>query len=465
MNIRAARMTALVLSVTLFALPAPAQNAPETALRLTIYANGLTLVDEARTLPAGEDKVVRLDRVGPNMIADSVRVDLGGDVGVREIALDSDILNRRTLLERSLGKTVKLVRINPATGAETVEDAVVLSVTQGLVLKVGERIETEPPGRIVFDGVPEDLHATPTLSLTLDKPLSAPTGGRLAYLTNGLTWNAVYTAVLNPAHNSLDLSAWAKVQNNAGVDYNGALVSLVAGDVAREAEPPRGKILMRAEASMASDAAAFNAPRSELSAFHMYKMPAPVSLKDKESRQLRLLSAEGVVSRRVLEFRSGAPVFGAVRGAGDVQPVRQRIMIVNDAASHLGVPLPAGLVRAYVRDEDGVLRFIGEDSIDNTSLSQEFALDLGTAFDVTVERKQSDFRRVGDRVTETAFSLTVRNGGTEAASVNVIEDIPGEWEILAESLTHSRDGIAAEWQVAVPAGGAVDLTYRVRVRR
>lgn len=464
MNIRAASMTALVASGLLLVAPARAQDAPESALRLTIYANGLALVDEARTLVPGNGTSLRLDKVGPMMIADSVRVDLGDNVDVREIALDSDILAHRTLLERALGKTVKLVRTNPATGAETIEDAQVLSVDQGLVLRVGDRIETDPPGRIVFSDVPADLHATPTLSLSLSKPLTEPTAARLAYLTNGLTWNAVYTVVLNAAHDNLDLTAWAKVQNNAGTDFSAALVSLVAGDVERESPQVRGKILMRAEAAMASDAGG-GPSRSELSAFHMYKMPEPVTLKDKETRQLRLLSADGVVSRRVLEFRSGAPVFGAVRGSGEPQPVRQRVMIVNDVASHLGVPLPAGLVRAYVRDEEGALRFIGEDSIANTPLSQEVALDLGNAFDVTVERTQTDFRRVGDRVTETAFSLKVRNGGPKAATVKVIEDIAGDWEILSESLTHVRDGIAAEWQVAVPANAAVDLTYRVRVRR
>lgn len=464
MNFRAASMTALMASGLLIASPVVAQDAPESALRLTIYANGLALVDEARTLAPGTGTTIRIDKVGPMMIADSVRADLGDQVEVREIALDSDILTHRTLLERALGKTVKLVRTNPATGAETFEDAMVLSVAQGLVLRVGNRIETNPPGRIVFDDLPGDLHATPTLSLSVSKPLSAPTAARIAYLTNGLTWNAVYTAVLNPAHDSIDLTGWAKVQNNAGTDFGAALVSLVAGDVARESPDVRGKILMRAEAAMASDSGG-RPPRSELSAFHMYKMPEPVTLKDKETRQLRLLSADGVVSRRVLEFRSGAPVFGAVRGGSEPQPVRQRIMIINDVASHLGVPLPAGLVRAYVRDDEGALRFIGEDSIANTPLEQEVALDLGNAFDVTVQRTQTDFRRVGDRVTETAFTLTLTNGGAKEATVKVVEDIPGDWEILSESLTHERDGIAAQWMVPVPANGKVDLTYRVRVRR
>jgi hypothetical protein len=465
MHIRTLSKSALVAASLFTATPLMAQDAPKSALRLTVYANGLALVDEARTLPAGPGSTVRLDRVGPMMIADSVRVEAGDGIEVHEIALDSDIIMQRTLLERALGKTVRLVRINPATGAETVEEAVVLSVAGGLVLKVGDRVETDPPGRIVFDRVPDGLYATPSLSLSLAKPLEAPAPVRLAYLTNGISWNAVYTAVLDASHETIDLTAWAKVQNNAGVDYGPALLSLVAGDVARETAPPRGKILMRAEAMSAADSGGFNAPRSELSAFHMYKIPEPVTLRDKETRQLRLLAAEGVVSRRVLEFRSSAPVFGAIRGGADPQPARQRIVFVNDVASHLGVPLPAGLVRAYVRDSEGALRFIGEDGIDNTALGQEAVLDLGTAFDVTVERRQTDFRRLGDRVTETAFQLTLRNGGTKQATVKIVEDIPGDWEILAESQTHSRDGIAAEWQVAVPAAGSVDLTYRVRVRR
>ncbi|MEX0694328.1 MAG: DUF4139 domain-containing protein [Rhodospirillales bacterium] len=440
-----------------------AQEAPTAALRLTIYGNGLTLVDEARTLPAGLDKTVRLDRVGPMMIADSVRVALTDGPEVREIALDSDILTAQTLLERALGKTVTLVRTNPATGQETAEDATVLSVAGGLVLQVGERIETNPPGRIVFERVPDDLHATPTLSLTLAEPLEQPTAARLAYLTNGLAWNAVYTAVFNAAHDSLDLSGWAKIENNAGVDFGPALVSLVAGDVARETQAPQGKILMRAEAMSSADA--FNVSASTLSAFHMYALPETVTLRDKETRQLRLMGMDGVVSRRVLEFRSGAPVFGALRGTAEPEPARQKIVIINDVASHLGLPLPAGLLRAYVRDDKGVLRFIGEDRIGNTATGQELTLDLGTAFDVTVQRKQIDFKQIGERLSETAFTLTLRNGGSAPAEVRVIEDIAGDWEILSETHMHKRDGITAAWAITVPAAGTVDLSYRVRVRR
>jgi hypothetical protein len=62
--------------------------------RLTIYANGLALVDAVRKLDAKGQKTVRLDRVGPMMITDSVRLTLNNGPALHEIALDSDVLNR-----------------------------------------------------------------------------------------------------------------------------------------------------------------------------------------------------------------------------------------------------------------------------------------------------------------------------------------------------------------------------------
>jgi hypothetical protein len=168
---------------------------------------------------------------------------------------------------------------------------------------------------------------------------------------------------LTPKHDQVDLNAWAKVTNNAGVDFANADVSLVAGDVRRESPAPRGKILMRAEAMATSGSSSFNAPRSELSAFHMYSMPGRVTLRNRETRQLRLLDAKGIKSERVLEYRSGAPVFGPVRGMQRPQPVRQRVKFLNNTDSKLGVPLPAGVLRAYVHDSEGGLGLLARNAL------------------------------------------------------------------------------------------------------
>ena len=72
-------------------------------------------------------------------------------------------------MEKAVGSQVRLVRVNPATGAETSETAEVLSTVGGVVLRIGTRIEVlredNLPTRVIFDKVPENLRAQPTLSV------------------------------------------------------------------------------------------------------------------------------------------------------------------------------------------------------------------------------------------------------------------------------------------------------------
>lgn len=467
MRIRGFTAFILVSILSIPSSPVLAEDAAKPRQMLTIYTNGLALVDEVRTLQPGVATTVRLRDVSPMMIPDSVQIGLGNDTVVREMAFDSDILTHQTLLRRALGKQVKLVRTNPATGLETSEMATVLSVSGGLILDVGGRIETNPPGRIVFDEVPDDLHSTPTLSLELSEPVSKPTSASLTYLSNGMSWDGVYTMVLNQAHTSAELDGWAKVNNSTGMDFNDVQVSLVAGDVRRVMAPVRGKMMMRAESTMMSAATA-DAPEpvaQELSAFHIYDIAGKATLRDKESRQLRLLSGTEIKISRVLEFQNSAVVFGPVRHNADAQAARQRVRFTNSDKNGLGKPLPAGLVRAYMRDGDGSLRFVGEDRIGNAPNGEELSLDLGRAFDVKMSRKQTEFKRIGDRSSEAAFDLEIRNGGKREAVVVVVENIPGDWKLMSSNVPHDREGISARWRIKVPAGGAETLSYRVFVRR
>ena len=88
---------------------------------------------------------------------------------------DYDLLTPGKLMEKAVGETITLVRTNPATGAETRERAKVLSVNEGVVVQIGNRIEVLRddglPVRAVFDKVPENLRARPTLSITVDLSL------------------------------------------------------------------------------------------------------------------------------------------------------------------------------------------------------------------------------------------------------------------------------------------------------
>ena len=80
--------------------------------------------------------------------------------------------------------------------------------------RIGDRIETGLPGRIVYDGVPANLRDRPTLVSELRQP-RAPASRRveLSYLTGGLAWKADYVAELNAADNALDLNGWVTLTN------------------------------------------------------------------------------------------------------------------------------------------------------------------------------------------------------------------------------------------------------------
>ncbi len=150
------------------------------------------------------------------------------------------------------------------------------------------------------------------------------------------------------------------------------------------------------------------------------------------------------------------------------------IELINSREQGLGLPLPRGVVRVYKRDQDGGLQFVGEDRVDHTPIKERIRLNLGRAFDVTATRRQIDFRileQQGEgrereaRSFESAYEIILSNARNEPVHVFLEERIPGEWNILEESVPHQRaaSGLAT-WDVEVPAEGSRTLSYRVKVR-
>ena len=143
-----------------------------------------------------------------------------------------DLLNPQKLLEKYVGRTVTVYRTNPATGVEDAVSAEVLSVNGGTILRIGDEITFNYPGRFGFPEVPENLIAQPTLLWQLDAP-----GGsqqvEVTYLTNNLNWKSDYVMVLNEDDDAASLTGWVTLTNQSGTTYEGAELQLVAGDVQR----------------------------------------------------------------------------------------------------------------------------------------------------------------------------------------------------------------------------------------
>jgi hypothetical protein len=142
----------------------------------------------------------------------------------------------------------------------------------------------------------------------------------------------------------------------------------------------------------------------------------------------------------------------------------------NRESAHLGMPLPKGVIRVYKRDAAGNAQFVGEDRIDHTPKNEKVRLKLGEAFDVTADKKQTEFKRLQEpsrnvALYEGAFEILLKNAKNEAVTVTVQEPIPGDWKIIGENLKHEKaTSNTAVWHIAVPAEGSAKLNYRVQVR-
>ena len=453
--------------------PASADPSQRTSIALTLYQEDLALVRERRQvrLPGG---LVRLDlgEVPAQLRPETTQLHWsgGGAVNLLEQDFDAKRLTPQQLLESYLGREVTLLREHPVTGALQRETATVLAAGNGngggLVLRFADRIEalTAGPGwpgwRVAFDQLPADLHPRPTLSLLLEAS-AGPRSLELSYLSGGLSWKADYVARLSGDGKQMDLSGWVTLNNRSGIDYREARLQLVAGALNRVQD----SVPLQARKASVAALRAGPAPLEEsLLDYHLYRFERPLSIADQQSKQLSLLAAQAVPVRREYLLDTGMLEFG--RQDPGVQQFKPSVWLEFDnRGGALGRPLPAGVVRFYAPDQQGEAQFVGEDRISHSARDETVRLRLGTAFDLSAERRQASFRQLGERSSESGWRMTLRNARDEAVTIRVQQALAGDWEIVQESLRSSKPSAqTASWQVEVPARGSAQLDYTVRTR-
>jgi hypothetical protein len=452
----------------------PSTLADQKSIAVTIYNENLALVKDTRAiaLVAGENRLALREVSGRMRPETALLRSLShpGAFTLVEQNFDFDLLTPAKLLEKYVGRTVRIVKTHPTTGAETIETATVLAANNGVVLKIGDRVETGLPGRIVYDGVPANLRDRPTLVTELNSKRAGEQTVELSYLSGGLSWKADYVAELNAADDSLDLNGWVTLTNQSGTAYPNARLQLVAGDVNRVRDELRLAAKASGMARMA-EAPAQQMAQESLFEYHLYTLARPTTIADNQTKQVALLGATGVPVTKELVLQGNDYYYrSSVGGIGQKMKVGVFVQFENREASRLGMPMPKGVVRVYKKDSSGNAQFIGEDSIDHTPKNEKVRLKLGDAFDVTADKKQTDFKRREPLVNrsysfESAYEIVLRNAKKEPATVIVREPVPGEWTMLEQSAPHAKVAAGtAEWRVPVPAEGTTTLRYRVLVR-
>jgi hypothetical protein len=441
--------------------------AADRALSITIYNDDLALVQDRRDVEvrAGSQRLEFQDVSGvirPETVSLSA-----GDLSIVEQNFDFDLLTPAKLMEKAVGHEVTIVRVNPATGAETRETAQVLATNGGVVLQIGQRIEVLRddglPVRVIFDKVPENLRARPTLSVTVNTAHAGTRHAALSYLTPGLGWRADYVASYNEMEGKIDVQGWVTLTNTTGTTYENAQTLLVAGSPSQvnggggqpdyyRAQPRRPTL---------QTAGTETGTRARLGDFYLYPLAQRTTIANQQTKQVSFLDVHGVPAEHGYEFRNYW-----LQTSETPLSAHTVYSFSNSAHAGLGDQLPAGILRFYIRDKRGDPQFIGESQIDHTPMGSTLSLSTGDAFDVKVKSTVQKRTKLDKNDWQTDMRYELTNASAKPVVVKLMQQgLWGDSSIKSESQRSTRpDASTASWTVAIPANGTSTVSASFETR-
>lgn len=456
----------LLISSLAFTSLSHAQASPVSnqQLYLTIYNKDLALVEDRRNviLPQGRSSLEFKD-VSAGIRPETVALQ-GQGVSIVEQNFDFDLLTPDKLMEKSLGQQVQLVRTNPGNGQQTTESAKVLSVNQGVVLDVGGRIEVlradAIPTRVIFNKIPENLRAHPTLSINVESDKAGSRDLNLSYLTKGLSWQADYVALFDEKLGRLDLQGWITLTNNSGTTFNNVNARLVAGDI--RLSNNEGEYYSywrtRSQTRRATNAKGGEERKPALADYYLYPLPERTTIADKQTKQIGFMDTNGVKAKKIYEYRAQS-----YQSMSNPEHASVVVQFNNSVASGLDEPLPAGIVRVYMRDPAGKPAFVGESAIEHTPQGSEVSVRTGEAFDITVQGFVKKEERPMRRSTRYTMEYNVHSAANQPVNVELVQS--SYWtsrKVISENFPSKRvDAYNIKWSIPVNANSESTLNFVV----
>jgi hypothetical protein len=477
---------AVLAAVSLMAGSAGAQQSSTAATTLTIYNQDFALARSTvdLDLKAGTNEVTTTN-VTRQLEPDSVVLrDPAAKIPFKVVEqnYDASIVTQEWMLQKFEGKTIDF-QISHADAPPTIVQGRIIRADNPALIEVNGHMQFELPGTPLFPASTDGLLLKPTLRWQIYSPKPAKLAAELAYITHGMSWQATYNVVAPESKDVTgsergDIIGWITIKNNTGTDFDDARIKLMAGDVAKIRDEARPVYAMaRLSAGMAGGMGQAPAVTQQaFDDFHLYDLNRNVNLRDGETKQVQFMQAADVTMKRVYEY-DGSGLASMAYGDSYHQTdtgwalgnknkkVNVRVEIKNAEANHMGMPLPAGRVRVYRRDDKGGMEFVGESMIDHTPTEETLKLAIGSAFDVTGERKQTDFH-VDTRAhtIDESFEVTVKNQKSSPATVNVVEHLSRSmnWQMMKKSDEYNkRDSNTVEFPVVVAAHGEKTVSYSV----
>ena len=341
------------------------------------------------------------------------------------------------------------------------------------IIEVGGKLQFTLPGQPIFPALGDDTILKPALDWILYSAQPAKFDAELSYVSGGMTWSSDYNIVAPETGDTLDLVGWVTLDNQSGKQFDHAHIKLMAGDV-NKVQPQNQTVNAFSAGIGGGGMQPPQVTEKVFEDYHLYTLPQPTTIHDRETKQVEFLRASAIQSKRLYIY-DGVQFDRNFNGYQDLRQVQQygtqsnpHVWVMrefaNSDANHLGVPLPKGRVRFYRRDQDGQVEFTGENEIDHTPKDETVRVYTGNAFDITGERRQTKFQsqmQPGGWLDE-SFEIKLRNHKKEAATVRVVEHLYrwSTWTITQESSAHRQaDSRTIEYEVTLQPNEERTLTY------
>jgi hypothetical protein len=342
------------------------------------------------------------------------------------------------------------------------------------IIEVDGKLQFTLPGQPIFPALGDDTILKPALDWLLFSAQPARFDAELSYISGGMSWSSDYNLVAPETGDTLDLVGWVTLDNQSGKQFDHAHIKLMAGDV-NKVQPQRELMNEFSRMEQFQSVAPRQVTEKAFEDYHLYTLPEPTTLHDRETKQVEFLRASGIQSKRLYIY-DGARFDQGYVNYQDLRQIQNygtqsnpHVWIMrefaNSESNHLGIPLPKGRVRFYRRDHDGQVEFTGENQIDHTPKDEMVRLYTGNAFDITGERRQTKFDsrpRAPVSSLDESFEIKLRNHKKEAATVRVVEHLYRwtNWVITQESAPHRDvDSRTVEYELTLQPDEEKTLTY------
>ncbi|GAA5122657.1 DUF4139 domain-containing protein [Luteolibacter yonseiensis] len=430
------------------------------------------------------------------------------DLRILEQSYRADVLSQGLLLSLNEGKEIDFLTRNPDGRETTIRGKIIRSgytpnasaaqryghefynsqtvygnpQTGGSpIIEVNGQLRFSLPGEPLFPSVGDDTILKPTVSWQLASDSTTKLDAELSYVTGGMSWEAAYNLISPENGDTLDLVGWVSVDNQSGQTFEKAVLKLMAGDV-NKIQPGEGGAVgyagrsdMRLEAKQATEVT-----EKSFDEYHLYSLPNPTTLRNRETKQVEFLRATGVKAKTLYVY-NGASIpwqnyrgwsednFREDRNFGTKSNPKVWVMkeFKNTRENGLGIPLPKGRTRFYKQDDaDGRPEFTGENTIDHTPQGEDVRIYTGDAFDIVGSRTRTDYLLNNNQdQAEESFEIKLRNRKKTPVEVQVEEQLYRglNWEIIQKSDDFEKaDARNIRFRVTLKPDEERTVSYRVR---